>query len=84
MINIITNGNRTSLPKIKFAKTCFSCNCTFEFELEDLELSYALYSDGNADVRFSICCPQCQNKDTYDYFKLCDIIAGKKEDVDNN
>lgn len=84
MINIITNSDRISLPKIKFAKTCFSCNCKFEFELEDLELSYALYHDGDADVRFSISCPQCQDKDTYDYFKLCTIIAGKKEDADNN
>lgn len=84
MINIITNGDRTPLPKIKFAKTCISCNCTFEFELEDLELSHVLYYDGDADVRFSISCPQCQDKDTYDYFKLCAIIAGKKEDADNN
>ena len=84
MINIITNGNRTPFLKIKFAKTCISCNCTFEFELEDLELSYVLYPDGEADVRFSICCPQCQDKDTCDYFQLYDIIVGKKEDVNNN
>lgn len=84
MINIITNGNRVSLLKIKFAKKCILCNCTFEFELEDLELSCVLYPDGNADVRFSIRCPQCQDKVTYDYFQLCDMISDKKKDVKNN
>lgn len=75
MIKIIKSGNHIMQPKIQLATKCILCNCSFEFELEDLKLSYVRFSDNDVDLQFSIHCPQCQTKTTYDYYKLCDSIS---------
>ena len=80
MIKIIKGGNHIMHPKVQLTNKCVICNCSFEFELEDLELSYVRFSDGDVDLKFSIYCPQCQSKDAYDYYKLCDSISSYFKD----
>lgn len=73
MIKVIKNGNYQIQPKLHFEKQCCICKCTFQFELNDLTLSY-ICGDDYSDLKFSISCPQCQDQKKYDYYQICNMV----------